>query len=187
MFHHSLLVQTPTTLGVMLDGVRSISDLNTFDGFSASVAYASAAGVHLQSQEMRRATRTWSRVRKRWLISIDFVHTEPEALRSLLRLKNSSVRIPNGSLVLVSRGFAPTLTCFHPKLYACLTVGDPGRPLGLLVESPNLTRSGLVSGYETAVVSRWKDPLSTSETQSLAGSARTARVSRSHLEGSDAR
>jgi HKD family nuclease len=167
VFQHSLLVQTPTTPGAMLDGVRSIAAIDEFDEFWASVAYASAAGVHLLSKEMGSTTKAWSRVRKRWLISIDFGHTEPEALRSLLRLRNSSVRVPNGSLVVVSRGFAPKLTCFHPKLYACRTVGDARRPLGLFVGSPNLTRSGLVSGYEAAVACRWYGRLSTSETKSL--------------------
>ena len=81
MFQHSLLVQTPTTPGAMLDGVRSIAAIDEFDEFWASVAYASAAGVHLLSKEMGSTTKAWSRVRKRWLISIDFGHTEPEALR----------------------------------------------------------------------------------------------------------
>jgi len=162
----------------MLGGICSIADIGKFDEFCASVAYASAAGVRLLNQELGRATKAWSRVPKRWLISIDFGHTEPDALRLLLRIRNSNVRVPNGSLVLVSRGFSPTLTCFHPKLYACRTVGEAEGPLGLFVGSPNLTRSGLVSGYEAAVSGRWRDPLSTNESKSLAD----ARAQLRHLD-----
>ena len=95
---------------------------------------------------------SWRNAVKRWIISIDDGLTEPDALRFLMSLRNSEVRIPDGEALLL-RGLAPVRR-FHPKTMLVEQGKTAYLPLALVVGSANLTLNGLSLGHEHAMCTR---------------------------------
>jgi hypothetical protein len=149
-------MQDPTdaaTRGLILSGIQASSDIGPFDEFRGAVAYASAAGVAMLTASL--GDGYWCDASKQWLVSIDFGHTEPNALFALMELPYSSVRVPNGRLVVSSPRFKPTPNSFHPKIYIFGQRDPQDAPLGIFSGSANLTKSGLQIGYESGTISTW--------------------------------
>ncbi|KAF2991447.1 phospholipase D family protein (plasmid) [Methylocystis sp. MJC1] len=146
-------------IGETLQGVSSLLKLRGYRRFRAAVAYASINGCKILNQEASGSGR-WAASQKRWLISIDFGRTEPEALEFLANLPHSQVRIPNGKSVVQNPGFSPA-NPFHPKAYVVDDVNDGDSSVfGIFLGSGNLTGSGLLTGSECGALSYWNRPKS---------------------------
>jgi hypothetical protein len=128
-----------------------------FERIDGHFAFATAAGVTdlmLVLDEAARHNETPT-ARQRWLVSLDFGHTEPDALRQLMSVARSEVRVMD-SAHLLRRQLQPRVV-FHPKTLV-LTAGRV-LPIGASVGSGNLTRSGLRVGREHAVVNAVAEPV----------------------------
>lgn len=135
-----------------------------FNEFAAAVAYANPAGIRALGAAVKGMSN-WSDSTKRWLVSIDFGITEPNALQQLAALPHSEVRIPDG-LALLARKLRPRRT-FHPKCYVFGNLQGSGSNFGCLIGSANLTGGGLAHGTEIAVGQMWRGKLSSSERKTL--------------------
>lgn len=154
MFTYTLAVQGPANERAVLGAVRAASASASFDRLRAAFAYASAGGAQLLHGTISGAAPDWDRMRKRWLVSFDWGHTEPEAIEFLVSLANSEVRVPYAEEV-VARNLIPVV-CFHPKtliLDRRASANQP--PAALVVGSANMTVSGLATGHESASVAVW--------------------------------
>ena len=111
----------------------------------AAVAYATHSGV---AELLGRfaALEEWDRVRKRWLIGVDFCRSDPIALKALDNLPRSNVRIYDGRFV-VGRDRCIPRVSFHPKLYAFRR----GNREAVVAGSGNLSRTGLRIGVEAGL------------------------------------
>jgi hypothetical protein len=172
MFRTRLAIQDPGQglIGTMLDGIAWAGSDQGFVSLSAAVAYATWQGATLLIERLQLEDRE---LQKRWLVSLDFGHTEPQALERLAALPDSQVRVPNGRIVLGRGAFSP-ITAFHPKLYLFAGLRRPLRNsnLGLFVGSANLSLSGLVTGGEAGKADRWIAPLTAGEVRDLRGTGR---------------
>ena len=87
----------------------------SFDSIDAAVAYATVGGVAVLTNLFSDLLGdSWPRMKKRWLIGIDWCRSDPPALRMLAELKRSDVRVPDGANLVGRPACAPTVT-FHPK------------------------------------------------------------------------
>ena len=113
-----------------------------------AMAYASTTGVQQVGKMLEKASPGWASYEKRWLISIDYGRTSPDALEALGKMPGSAVRVFDGAYVAQQAGFRPR-NVFHPKIYIASNrdTGDYGICLG----SGNLTASGSFSGIEANV------------------------------------
>lgn len=149
--------QRPGGSQTLLAGIGRMARFAPFERIDGHFAFATAAGVSdltLVLEEAARHNGT-AIARRRWLISLDFGHTEPHALHQLLNLARSEVRVMD-SAYLLRRHLQPRVV-FHPKTLV-LTAGR-GLPIGASVGSGNLTRSGLRIGREHAVVTAVAEPV----------------------------
>ena len=154
---HLTISQQPGGSQTLLAGIGRIARFAPFERIDGHFAFATAAGVSdltLVLEEAARHNET-AITRRRWLISLDFGHTEPDALRQLLKLAGSEVRVMD-SAYLLRRHLQPRVV-FHPKTLV-LTAGR-GLPIGASVGSGNLTRSGLRIGREHAVLTAVAEPI----------------------------
>lgn len=110
----------------------------------AAVAYATHGGavclVELLTKEMGAS---WKAVNKRWLVGIDWLRSQPEALDLLDDLENSGVRIHDGKSIVSRLGCTPKLP-FHPKVF----LFDGEQLDAAVIGSGNLSRNGLLRGHE---------------------------------------
>lgn len=110
----------------------------------AAVAYATHGGVLVLEKACRDANPTiWTKIKKQWLVGIDYCRTEPLALQRLMELPNSEVRIHAGTEVLERKSCMPKIP-FHPKTY--LVQGK--LCIGAICGSGNLSANGLTRGHE---------------------------------------
>ena len=120
----------------------------------AAFAYATDAGVNeLESVFAESCGDAWEKMRKRWLIGIDWCRTEPCALDRLCQLSASEVRIPFGREVVRRRGCTPAVP-FHPKVL----ILQGTRVLAVISGSGNLSRNGMIRGHECGSVVLVSDP-----------------------------
>lgn len=154
MFTYAVALQGRGNEDAVLNAIQLGASAGRFDRMRAAYAYATAGGVVLFADALRAAIPGWARVRKRWLVSIDWGHTDPEALDYLASLENSEVRVPYAADVLAN-GLIPRV-CFHPKTLL-LDQADRANtaPALLAVGSANLTVSGLRFGHEDLAVATW--------------------------------
>src|SRR6266511_2563099 len=103
MFEYFLAVQSPRTEGAILDAFRRAAAAIRFDRVRAAFAYASVGGAQLLHWTLSEEDVDWEGARKRWLISLDWGHTDPAALEFLSSLEGSEVRIPLAEEVLARR------------------------------------------------------------------------------------
>lgn len=132
-----------TTLNAIGQIVES-AGVQTMD---VAAAYITSGGVFELTKQMKASMgAAWKGVKKRWITSFDYCRTEPLALETLLSLPSSSVRIHNAAFCLEHHG-TPKVP-FHPKAF--LFRGDQ-RDFAL-AGSGNISRSGLLKGFEAGLV-----------------------------------
>ena len=130
-----------------VNAVSEIAAEEEWAGVLVVVAYATLPGVNQLVGELEQFG-WWQTSRKRFLVGLDFGHTEPRAIRALAALPNATATVHQASVVLAANLRPPTL--FHPKLYAFSTTEGFGR-VGIqsgIVGSVNLTASALTTNIE---------------------------------------
>jgi HKD family nuclease len=154
VFAYELAVQSDANEGAVLAALRRAAAADSFERLRAAFAYASAGGAKLAADTLAEVAADWRSIEKRWLVSFDWGHTDPEALELLASLEASEVRVPYAQAVL-ARNLTPA-TCFHPKTAIFDRTGPNRLPTSLFVGSANLTVSGLETGHEHAAVGIWR-------------------------------
>lgn len=146
--NYEIGIQTPTTSSAIINLVRKIVRSRSFTDVLSMFAYASKGGAILLSSVLKQEVVGWETVRKRWLISLDYGHTDPAALEILLNLPNSEVRIPYLNDIIENK-LMPNV-CFHPKSMFFYTK-DSDLPSIVYIGSANMTMSGLCFGHESGI------------------------------------
>lgn len=144
----SYTVQRPGNGAAILKACRDLAAATTFTRVTGLYAFASLKGARLLT-EVLRESRSWSACSKRWVISIDGGVTEPMALRYLLRLRRSEVRVPNAE-ELLARKLKP-IHRFHPKTLFFERKNATFTATAIMVGSANLTCTGLCFSHEHAI------------------------------------
>ena len=152
--YYRMAVQGPENQGAILRLMADMVSRTEPNAFFGAFAYATKKGVELLCETLATVSPNWEGASKIWIISIDFGHTEPEAIIELQGLPNSQVGIPYASEVLRKR-LRPKHT-FHGKTLVCYQGDtlDDGKG-GILVASANMTMSGLCFGHEHASAFAW--------------------------------
>ncbi len=154
VFTYTLAVQSPANRGAVLEAIRSAAAGVGGNRLRAAYAYVSTGGAILLAEALAEDIPNWASVRKRWLASFDWGHTDPAAVDYLGSLPMSEVRIPDAHAVLTRR-LVPQ-HCFHPKTVIFDHGATANRPpAALVVGSGNLTVSGLQTGHESAAAAMW--------------------------------
>ena len=144
---------TTGRVGVVLEAIAHAADrAGDYECIDIAVAYASGEGVRLLENAL--AGPSWAAARKRFLVSLDFGFTQPNALVRLSELSNAEVRIANGREVLESADLRPQ-TAFHAKVFSFGVEQFP-HLRALVVGSANLTASALSTGAEVVTTQTWK-------------------------------
>ena len=153
MFEYKLAVQSEASQKAVRQLLGTAAGAASFARLRAAYAYATAGGAQLAAWTIATVSGDWEAMDKRWLISIDWGHTDPVALEFLASLPRSAVRVPYADEVL-RRNLVPAV-CFHPKtaIFDCGRIDKP--PTSLVVGSANLTVSGLETGHEHAAAAIW--------------------------------
>lgn len=113
-----------------------------------AVAYATPSGVRTMIEIMStNDSDAWDRMKKRWLIGIDWCRTDPSALDSLAAMPQSSVKIFDGSRVVNRPNCTPKLP-YHPKGF----ILHGSDRTAVIAGSGNLSRNGLLRGHELGSV-----------------------------------
>jgi hypothetical protein len=164
----SVAVQDANTgrTSALINKLVELGAAGHFRRLRAAVAYATYSGCRGLGSKLDKRIENWRRLKKYWLVSIDFGRTEVGALDFLQSLPNSEVRIPN-AMQLLKYKLMPE-QCFHPKTF----IFDSGlelavAPYALFVGSGNLTLSGLHVGVEHGTALLWLPPLRHRETGTL--------------------
>ncbi len=166
MFAYTVGLQGRGKEDVVIDAIHKGASAAEFSRLRAAYAYASAGGAAEIVDTLRAAMPNWDLVAKKWLVSMDWGHTDPRALLLLASLEGSEVRVPYADEVL-AHGLDPR-TCFHPK--TLILDRENGRaPVTIAIGSANLTVSGLRTGHEDVSVATWSGgSLRTAERNQLA-------------------
>lgn len=156
---HSVFQDGPLQAsGRVREVIRSVVSGLRFDRMRAAVAYASAIGCDDLNSVLTKASHGWKTAEKKWLLSIDYGHTDTRAIQYLKRLPNSQVRIHDGRNVL-QRRLLPS-AAFHPKTFVFDRTGGSGpRRLGFVLGSANLTSGGLDTNIEHVVGMRFSSQI----------------------------
>lgn len=117
--------------------------LETADSFICIVAFAKMSGLRLLLETL--ADRVANGLSATFVVGIDFFQSEPEVLRSLLRLRASAAKI--GGKVSVYMGSEADRCTFHPKVYWF----KRKREEALVVGSANMTSGGFSDNHELSV------------------------------------
>lgn len=128
----------------VLDLIGETAARAEFEEVRGAYAYASRVGATLLADALSTNLRGWDRCRKRWLLSLDWCRTEPQALELLDGLSRSTVRLVDGAVVAGRKGCTPRKP-WHPKT---LLLSAPNA-FGLVLGSGNMSRNGLTAGHET--------------------------------------
>ena len=144
----SYIVQRPGEGAAILNAHRNLAAAATFTRLTGLYAFASLKGARLLTDALK-ASASWNGASKRWIISIDGGITEPDALRFLLNLRRTEVRVPHAE-ELLTRRLRP-IHRFHPKTLLLEQQDATLIPKGILVGSANLTCNGLCFGHEHAM------------------------------------
>lgn len=111
-----------------------------FSHFDVAVAYATSSGVTALTSTLEPFWTDW---RKRWLVGIDWCRSEPFALRRLLTVSKSQVRIHDGARLATTVGCTPSIP-YHPKAYVLRSAST----VTVVSGSGNLSDNGLRRGHE---------------------------------------
>jgi hypothetical protein len=110
-----LYLQTTQNRGQMLSIITRAASTANYDKITELIPYATKLGCEILVSGLTAACSNWADMAKTWIVSLDFGHTQPEALEYLAQLPKSTVAIPNAHLVLEAN-LRPSIR-FHPKLY----------------------------------------------------------------------
>lgn len=146
MHEEELFVQTSQRTGEVYRGLLKVATSARFSSLLVMVAYATRIGCAFIDVAFGKHVPGWRRIEKKWLVSIDYGITEPDAIKYLADLPNSEVRIPNAEGVLRAN-LRPSIR-FHHKIYAFESLDHES--IGIFSGSPNLTFSGLHLNGEQA-------------------------------------
>ncbi|HDZ71758.1 MAG TPA: hypothetical protein ENH55_02995 [Aurantimonas coralicida] len=139
-----------------LDAIEEIAKTSDLTKLDIAAAYVTSSGTYDLLKSIDAALGAdWAGVKKRWITSFDYCRTQPIALKTLLSLPASSVRVYDAPFCLAHGGM-PKVP-FHPKAFL---FRGKDRDFAL-AGSGNLSRSGLSKGVEvglTLAVSR-KSPV----------------------------
>ena len=160
-----LHIQTTQNRGEMLSTIVRVASTANYDKITVLVAYATKIGCEILVSELIGACPNWADMTKIWIISLDFGHTQPEALEYLTQLPKSSVAIPNADLVLKAN-LRPSIR-FHPKLYIFECRSSQNKT-AMISGSCNLTRGGLYLNTEQATVYMIEQPPTIVEKETIA-------------------
>ncbi len=152
---YDISIQDPDNRGAILRLVQRTAILSSPHCVTGFFAYATAKGVELLAETLARSVPDWDSVRKRWIVAIDFGHTDPDAIRILRRLRNSQVRIPFAQEVL-SRRLRPVFAVHGKTLILHRNRRIDRAAGGIVVSSANMTFSGLCFGFEHAAGFNWQ-------------------------------
>lgn len=141
-------VQRPGGGAAILNAHRELSGGAAYDRFTGLFAFASVKGARLLADAVGQSP-SWQNAVKRWVISIDGGITEPNALRFLLALPHSELRVPYGEELLAAE--LRPVHRFHPKTVLLERNGPAPVPSAMMVGSANLTCNGLCFGHEHAI------------------------------------
>src|SRR2546428_1513619 len=108
-----LAVQGPGNGASVLRLIRRTASAAQFDYVTGLFAYVTEQGAKLLIDALQETMSGWKRAQKRWLVSLDYGRSEPEALKVLSTLSSSKVFAPYADKVLARR-LRPFI-CFHPK------------------------------------------------------------------------
>lgn len=147
----SYTVQKPGNGSAILNSYRELVRHTRLDRLTGLFAFASAKGARLLCDAVAKEVPNWRRTSKRWVLSIDGGITEPGAIRFLLDLPNSEVRVPDAEQLLARR--LRPVQRFHPKTLL-LENGTPKVRVAIAVGSANLTCNGLCFGHEHALIAK---------------------------------
>lgn len=112
-----------------------------------AAAYITSGGAHEIVRVMNSALgAAGAGVTKRWVTSFDYCRTEPVALRTLMALPQSTVRVYDADFCLTHHG-NPRVP-FHPKMFLVRSDATDYALAG----SGNVSRSGLTRGIEAGLV-----------------------------------
>jgi hypothetical protein len=154
VFAYSIALQGTGYEDAVVKALAAGASTAAYDRLRAAYAYATAGGALLLAQRLEAVATAWATSEKRWLVSLDWGHTEPEALEFLAAIPNSQVRIPNATQVLASN-LTPR-RCFHPKTLLLDQARRADRPPATMaIGSANMTVSGLRFGHEHVSVATW--------------------------------
>ena len=128
--------------GRYIELLKFVLEHRDFDNVSAAIAYATKSGVDVIDDQLS-SDRRWRKLRRRWLVGIDWCRSDPVALSRLSRSIKSEVRVPDGTRIVARQGCVPYRP-FHPKTF----IFSGGGSIALVVGSGNLSRSGLTRGLE---------------------------------------
>lgn len=135
------------TAGTTLHAIETILNKGHVESLDIAVAYVTSGGAS-DFLEKASATlgRAWKVVQKRWITSFDYCRSEPLALKALMSLPASSVRVYEAAFCLKNKG-TPKVP-FHPKAFLLRNQAWDYALTG----SGNLSRSGLSKGVEAGLV-----------------------------------
>lgn len=131
-----------------IEGLLEHIDSGEAQEFKAAFAYATVSGIE---KIISGLSESLNSVDPRWLVSFDYGHTEPEAVRRLDKV--GSVRVV-GAESLRRRGNLTPSYSFHPK-FVWIEESDAHH---LMMGSSNLTQSALSTNWEGVVFLRAIDP-----------------------------
>lgn len=150
-----LVVQGLDNGATIVNLIKDIAKKEKYKRVTGVFAYATDAGVKLLLNALKENMTGWHQIEKRWVVSIDYARTEPEAFKKLLSLNNSVVRVPSFEAIMKKKDFKPKRN-FHPKtILFDSNNGIEAGPVGLVVGSGNLSLSGMSLGFESAMAINW--------------------------------
>lgn len=133
--------------GSMLEALSSAIRRCNVTHIDIAAAYITSGGAENLIATMQAGLGSdWSKTKKRWITSFDYIRTEPVALEALRDLPNSLVKIHDTS-VLLRKGCMP-ITPFHPKTF--ILRGKDAE--FVLSGSGNMSKSGLTRGHEAGIL-----------------------------------
>ena len=139
--------------------VRALESGN-MDRFDVAVAYATTPGVRTLVEIMTsHASNEWEKLKKRWIVGIDWCRSDPTALDLLAAINRSTLKIFDGTRVIARRNCTPKVP-FHPKGF--ILRGQDAT--AVIVGSGNLSRNGLSRGHEIGSILACGMPRTTLET-----------------------
>jgi hypothetical protein len=155
------MIGQPGTTGAPTTNVDGIVDLLRTGAvtFDSAVAYVTDSGVDtlLARTAAQGVESEWAGLTKRFLVSIDWYRSDPTALERLAALP-AEVRVHDGNRVVDRRGCVPFVP-WHPKWFSVRGTSVRGHLIG----SGNLSRNGLLSGYEAGTLQIVRKPSNKAE------------------------
>ena len=107
VFEYAIALQGSGYPGAVLEALGAGAAKGPYDQLRAAYAYATAGGAVLLVKELQRTIADWDAAEKRWLISLDWGHTEPEALLYLVAAPTLSEVVKEPRFPAESAGPAP--------------------------------------------------------------------------------